>query len=61
MTVIKEQRHDRGGVRPWKPPRSITRRCPTCPGGLQADDPDGSQCSTCRWSFERDLISGRVH
>ena len=60
MTVIREQSDP--GVGPWEPSGAITRRCRTCQGGLQgADDPVGSQCSTCRWSFQHDLIPGRVH
>ena len=35
----------RGCARPPAP----HRRCPSCGGGLQRGDADGSRCFTCRW------------
>ena len=34
-----------GSARPPAP----HRRCPSCGGGLQPDDPDGEPCFTCAW------------
>ena len=35
-----------GCARPPEP----HRRCPSCGGGLQPDDPDRGRCFTCQWT-----------
>ncbi len=44
----REERHDSERVGPWQPPGN-PRRCPSCGGGLQPNDPDNEPCFTCAW------------
>lgn len=37
-------------IGPCRPP-GLHRRCLSCNGGLQRDDPDFGRCSTCAWSM----------
>ena len=44
-------KHLSSGIGVARPP-APHRRCPSCTGGLQPDDADGSLCSSCRWRSE---------